>query len=385
MRILHVIPSISERSGGPGQAILPMCRALIGNGADVLLATTNADLNGSSPPKLQTITTHQGVPAIFFKKQLGNSFKYSRPFSHWLDQHVQGFDLIHIHAVFNHSCIAAARAARKREIPYVIRPLGTLTPWALAQKSLRKKVFWYGWIERMMRNAAAIHYTTQSEQDAVEESLGLINGSVVPLGIDLPPIQSPDSGDDLFRNLLSLKNDAYILVLSRLLPTKGIDLLVEAFLSLVRNGLADWRLVLAGTGPSDFVASLKGAVKTQNAGGRVLFPGWLSGDVKFSALQGASLLALPSHHENFGLCVLEALAAGVPVLISPQVSLATEIEAAGAGWIAPLTRNSIEQCLLNALASRDELFRRGTAGRKFAEKFEWPTIARQLIDLYATL
>jgi glycosyltransferase involved in cell wall biosynthesis len=385
MKVLHVIPSISERSGGPGQAIIPMCRALRKSGIDVLLATTDADLNGLPAPKLQTISTHQDVPIIFFKKQLGNSFKYSHPFAQWLKEHVSDFDLIHIHAVFNHACIAAARAAHKRGIPYVIRPLGTLTPWALGQKALRKKVFWRGGIENMMRNAAAIHYTSKSEQDAVEESLGLNHGCVVPLGVDLTSTESADYADDSFRKLVKLEHHPYVLVLSRLLPTKGIDILLDAFLSLVRNGLSDWRLVLAGNGPSDYVASLKETVTKQNATERVLFPGWLSGDLKMSALQGASLLALPSYHESFGLCIMEALACGVPVLISPHVNLAPEIEAAGAGWIAQVSKTSVEQSLLDALSSRDALIRRGAAGREFAAKFEWPRVAEQLVDLYGAV
>lgn len=381
MKVLHVIPSISERSGGPGQAIIPMCRALRNSGVDVLLATTDADLNGLPPPTRQTITTHQDVPIIFFKKQLGNSFKYSRPFAQWLQQHVSDFDLVHIHAVFNHACIAAARAARTQGIPYVIRPLGTLTPWALGQKSFRKKVFWHGGIEKMMRGAAAIHYTSQSEQNAVEASLRLNHGRVVPLGIDMSPTQSADYADD-FRKAFKLGTDPYVLVLSRLLPTKGIDVLLDAFLSLVRRGLSDWRLVLAGDGPSDYVASLKDAVTKQNAVERVLFPGWLSGGLKISALQHASLLALPSYHENFGLCVMEALASGIPVLITPHVNLAQEIEAAGAGWVAPLSKASIEETLLDALGSKETLARRGSAGRQFAAGFHWPLIAKQLIDLY---
>ncbi len=362
-----------------------MCRALRDSGVDVLLATTDADLNGFPPPKLQTITTHQDVPVIFFKKQLGDSFKYSRSFAQWLQQHVSDFDLIHIHAVFNHACIAAARAARKRGIPYVIRPLGTLTPWALGQKSLRKKVFWRGGIENMMRNAAAIHYTSQAEQHAVEESLGLNHGCVVPLGVDFTSTQSSETPNDSFRKLVALGNLPYVLVLSRLLPTKGIDILLDAFLSLLRNGLSDWRLVLAGSGPSDYVAALREAVAKLNATERVLFPGWLSGDLKMSALQGASLLALPSYHENFGLCVMEALACGVPVLISPHVNLATEIETAGAGWIAPVSKASVEQALLEALSSRETLESRGLAGREFAAGFQWERIAKQLIDLYGAV
>ena len=133
MKVLHVIPSISERSGGPGQAIIPMCRALRDNGVDVLLATTNEGMVGKGQGA-KGKRYWKEVPAIFFPVQLGRSLKYSRPFSKWLDENVSEFDVVHIHAVFNHACMAAARACRKKGVPYIVRPLGTLDPWSMKQK-----------------------------------------------------------------------------------------------------------------------------------------------------------------------------------------------------------------------------------------------------------
>src|SRR5687768_9898934 len=105
MRVLHVIPSVAERSGGPGIAILPMCRALQARGIEVLLVTTDA---GSHQVESSRVADYDGVPAILFRSQLGESFKYSRPLSVWLDKNISHFDLGHIHAVFNHSSVVAA-------------------------------------------------------------------------------------------------------------------------------------------------------------------------------------------------------------------------------------------------------------------------------------
>src|SRR6266568_8899384 len=154
MKVLHVIPSVSERSGGPGQAIIPMCRSLQEQGVEVLIATTDAGLNEAIT--LRAPGSHKGIPTIFFPLQWGQSFKYSRPLAIWLDQNVKAFDVVHIHAVFNHACTAAARACRKHGVPYVVRPLGTLHPWSMKQKSLRKKVFLYVGVRRMLTGAAAI-------------------------------------------------------------------------------------------------------------------------------------------------------------------------------------------------------------------------------------
>jgi glycosyltransferase involved in cell wall biosynthesis len=414
MRVLHVIPSVSERSGGPGQAIVPMCRALQEQGIDVTLATTDAGMGGrrqkaggrrqeaelrdsqsagslplalgplSITHHLSLITHHwKDVPTIFFPSQWGESFKYSRPFAKWLDKHVADFDVVHIHAVFNHACIAAARACRKRGVPYIVRPLGTLDSWSMKQKPLRKKVFWHAGIETMLTNAAAIQYTAKGEQQAVEESLKLNHGVVVPLGVESSRADPAKSSGAFMSESLGLAEHPYVLVLSRLHPKKALEVLVDAFLSLLkRKEFQAWRLVLAGEGPRNYVAGLKQTVEAHNAGDMVLFPGWLDGDKKSAALRHASLLALTSYHENFGLCVMESLAYGVPVLISPSVNLAPEIEAAGAGWIAPVERGSLETALAEALSSEEERSRRGNAGLELANHFTWERIASQLISLY---
>src|SRR3954454_17620671 len=122
MRVLHVIPSVSERSGGPAAAIVPMCRALQAEGVDVLLATTSHGLRQICTDE---VADYKGVPARLFPAQVGASFKYSRPLTTWLKTRVRDFDVVHIHAVFNHASVAAASACRKAGVPYVVRPLGT--------------------------------------------------------------------------------------------------------------------------------------------------------------------------------------------------------------------------------------------------------------------
>jgi glycosyltransferase involved in cell wall biosynthesis len=389
MKVLHVIPSVSERSGGPGQAIIPMCGSLAAKGVDVLLASTDDDLpaqNRPGGPKRGAITRYKNLPAIFFPVQLGASFKYSRPFAQWLNGHVSDFDLVHIHAIFNHSSIAAAHACRVKAIPYIVRPLGTLDPWSMRQKSLRKTVFWNAGVKTMLSSAAAIHYTTEGEQQAVESSLGLNHGVVVPLGVEQPSASGPEAVMKLAARFPALLDHPYVLVLSRLHPKKALEVLVEAFLSLTkRQEFRNWRLVLAGDGPVDYVASLKGLVDEHGANGLVVFPGWLEGEYKEAALRNASLLALPSYHENFGLCVMESLACGVPVLVSPHVNLAPEILEAQAGWIAAVDKDSLEAALSQALGSDAELRRRGEAGLRLSTCFDWSVVATRLTELYGSV
>jgi glycosyltransferase involved in cell wall biosynthesis len=389
-----------------------MCRSLQEQGTEVMIVTTDHGMASTSPfqaasttsPDLSAfegsrlteqsltrdsrfeIRNYQGVPTIFFPLQWGESFKYSRPLATWLDANVNRFDVVHIHAVFNHACLAAAAACRKHHVPYVVRPLGTLDPWSMKQKPLRKFLFWQVAGKRMLRAAAAVHYTARAEQFAAEESLGVNHGRVIPLGVETSLTSRTNGNEVVFEKLPNLSGHRYVLVLSRLHPKKGLDIFVDAFLSLVgKREFEDWRLVLAGEGPAEYVQALKEKVSAHRTEEIVLFPGWLEGDEKDSFLHGASLLALPSYQENFGMCVMEALAAGVPVLVSPHVNLADEIESAGAGWISPVEAGSLCETLTSALRDRHELSRRGELGRVLAQRFDWHNVAGMLAQLYESV
>jgi len=384
MKVLHVIPSVSERSGGPGQAIIPMCRSLQEQGVEVLIATTDAGLNEAIT--LRAPGSHKGIPTIFFPLQWGQSFKYSRPLAVWAEANVKTFDVVHIHAVFNHASVAAARACRRHDVPYLVRPLGTLDPWSMKQKPLRKMLFWQLAARQMLRGAAAIHYTAAGEQNATEQSLGLNHGTVVPLGIEPEIADRPLDLENFAREFPGLATHPYVLVLSRLHRKKGLDVFLDAFLALTQQReFRHWRLVLAGEGPVDYVNLLKKMVESRNAGELVVFPGWLDSEKKNYILRHASLVALPSYHENFGLCIMEAMACSVPVLVSPHVSLAREIEAAGAGWIAAVENVAIEATLREALGSEARRTRRGLAGKNVSGDFAWSSVASQLLIVYSAV
>lgn len=368
MRVLHVIPSVAERSGGPATAIVPMCRALMQQGIEVLLLSTRDGLSGDCD-----VVEYKGVPAILFPSQWGASFKYSRPLASWLTSNIKNFQLAHIHAVFNHSSVAAAKASRDARVPYIVRPLGTLDPWSMTQKSLRKRVFWQLAGKRMLGHAAAVHYTSEMEKISTERHFGLNHGRVIALGIDANGSNSNGKS----------RGEPYVLVLSRLHPKKGLDVFIDAFLALIQQKkLANWRLVIAGDGPADYVSKLKAKVAASPQPERIVFTGWLEDRKKHAVLEGASLLALPSYQENFGLCVMEAMSHSVPVLVSPNVNLAAEIVSANAGWIAAIDQDALAGKLSEALSDEDELRKRGRAGKQLSQKYSWENAATGLINLY---
>ena len=374
MKVLHVIPSVDERSGGPATAIVPMCRTLQQQGIDVTLISTDAGI-GEHPHS--QVADFKGVSAVFFPLQIGESFKYSRPMSSWLHANIRQFDLAHIHAVFNHSSITAAHACRKAGVPYLVRPLGTLEPWSMAQKSVRKRLFWQVAGKAMLRRASAVHYTTEAEKLSTQRLLGLNHGKVIGLGIANGSSTS-HAKEKLGSHFPELVQQRYMLVLSRLHPKKGLDVLLDAFSTLVQQPkFTHWQLVIAGDGPADYVATLK----QKNCNG-VLFTGWLEGEKKDAVLSNASLLVLPSHQENFGLCVMEALSHSVPVLVSPHVNLGEEIVLANAGWIATVDKEALSTRLAEALGDEDELARRGRAGKELSKKYSWENAAKRLAELY---
>lgn len=392
LKILQVIPAVAPRYGGPSQAIFEMCRALRQEGLDVLIATTDADGPSRLPVPVACVLEYQerpdhpGVRTIFFSGQWGERFNYSPALARWIEANVERFDVVHIHAVFSHPCLAAARACRKHGVPYIVRPLGSLDPWSMRQKPLRKRLMWQMAAGRMLAEAAAIHYTTGEEKKLAEDSLGLDRGVVIPLGIDLSVLQDTMASGAFRRDDSSPGDAPYVLALSRIHPKKNFELLIEAFVSLSKlPELAGWRLMIAGDGDADYLSSLQALAARLGGSDKVVFAGWLEGAVKVAALQGAALFALPSRQENFGIAAAEALACGVPVVVSEHVNLAPEIERVKAGWVTTLEPDCFARALAEAMRSEDERKRRGAAGKAFVEEhLSWARSASLLHKLYLT-
>jgi glycosyltransferase involved in cell wall biosynthesis len=383
--VLHVIPAVAPRYGGPSRAVFGMCRALSERGIDPVIATTDADGEGCLPVQLGTPVSFNGTSTVFFRRQSSERFKYSRPMAIWLDQHVHEFDAVHIHAVFSHVCLAAARACRRHGVPYIVRPLGSLDPWSLRQRRLGKWLLLRVAAARMLRGAAFVHYTTNEERRLAEAGLRLGRGAVIPLGVD-PELLDESRPATRMGDDMGIGQAPYVLALGRIHEKKGLELLIDAFLEAVHpQELQTWRLVLAGDGEPRYVAALRALASRNGGQERVIFSGWLEGQARVAALRRAALLASPSHQENFGLSVVEALACGVPVLVSPQVNLAAEIEGAGAGWVVPLDRAALVTSLRDAMRHGDERTRRGRAGRELVcRRFTWSAVGEQLLAVYRT-
>ncbi len=378
LRVLHVVPAVAARYGGPSVAVVGMCRALAGRGVQTVIATTDADGPGRLNVPIGEIVRQAGTSTIYFRRRGSDAYKWAQGLSVWLTKHVGDFDLVHVHAVFSYSSNAAGRAAIAAGLPFVVRPLGTLDPWSVAHHRWRKRALLGLGLQRTLAAAAAMHYTSAGEQRLAEElHPWLPRGVVVPLGIDDALFAAGDRAE---------ANPPYVLTMSRLDRKTGIDLLIRAFHQVVaRAGELRWRLVIAGDGDPAYVRELKALAAAGPGAARIAFAGWLEPPRRDACLRQAGLFALPSAQENFGIALVEALAVGVPAIVAPGVNLAADIEGAGAGWTVERSVAGFAAGLQQAMTDGPGRMRRGAAARAFAERFRWKAVGQGLVDFYATV
>jgi glycosyltransferase involved in cell wall biosynthesis len=368
------MPAVAPRYGGPSQVIAPMCGALRDAGADVMLLATDADGRDRLDVSLGETTDWHGVPAVFFHREFSEAFKYSLGLSRWVRRHAREFDLVHVHAVLSHAPLAAAAACRRAGVPCIVRPLGTIASWSLTRKAWRKKLLLSLGARSMLAGAAAIHCTSEEERADIESAFGLRTGVVVPLGVDAESLR-PTTDDFDARHAVR-----YVLALSRLDPKKNFELLIDAFAEAARSGTAAWQLVIAGSGEPAYQQALER--RARESGAPIRFAGWVTGAEKRALLARASVFALPSKHENFGIAVLEALAAGVPAIVSRDVQLSAALRDADGGWIVDGSTGSLADALRDALAPDADLDGKSRRAQALAERFAWPAVAARMMTMY---
>jgi glycosyltransferase involved in cell wall biosynthesis len=383
MRILHTIPSLNARDGGPPEALKHMVRALNEIGIETEIATTTHGLELPAVSSAGELIIHEGVPVRFFPQVAWlRKYGFSTACRRWLKQNARNYDIIHTHAVLSPFSSLVMSCAQQQGVPYLIRPLGVLSPWSLTQARWKKRLF-IRFIDRTnLAQAEVIHCTSEKEAQDVETLQLGPETCVIPHGVTVPT-KIARAKDKLRAKVGARPSDRLIVFIGRLHPKKGLDLLLKA---LGKCGRTDFKLVLAGEGDSTFVDSLKQLAATLNLSDQLHLIGFVSGDAKDVLLQGADLFALTSHHENFALAALEALAAGTPVLLSENVDLAPVVVSNKMGWVSTLELESISSCL-------NEFFRVGIpdtdfparAGNLVEQQYSWTRQARRLESLYRSI
>jgi glycosyltransferase involved in cell wall biosynthesis len=330
MKVLHVIPSLSPKHGGTSSLIPLMAGSLANAGLKVDVATTDDDGPGH---RFEDLTNQRverdGYGVYYFRKQT-EFYKISLPFRKWIAGHVSDYDLVHVHVMFSYTSNSAARFARGLGVPYLISPHGVLNGWGMKNRRRLIKALSFQFVEKpILRYAAAMHYTSRAEQREAEQAGATAPAAVIPLGIDTTVLKNLPGPETFLNRFPQAKGRTLILFLSRLDAKKGLDLLLPVFAETRRkHPLAV--LVIAGSGEEGYVAGLRDHADRLGLTGDIIWTGFLGGVDKLSALAAATVFILPSYSENFGIALMEAMAAGLPCLTTPGVALAEDVQARAA-------------------------------------------------------
>ncbi|GAB4359026.1 MAG: glycosyltransferase [Cyanophyceae cyanobacterium] len=398
MRVLHVVPSIAAIYGGPSQMVKGLSAAQGAAGAQVTILTTNANGDFGQAPlavPLDRPVPEAGFEVRYFPCAPFRRYKFSWPLLRWLWTHGDRYDIAHIHALFAPVSTAAALVCRWRRLPYVLRPLGTLDPLDLQKKRWLKQLYGRLLEGPNLAAAAAVHFTSAQEAKISERFGARTRDLIIPLGVPQAGGMGGDRPEDRPEEVVSVAEPLpplpqtggpSILFLSRLDPKKGLDLLFPALEILAGEGVP-FGLWLAGGNPQDPAYERACCDRARRMlGDRVAVLGFVQGARKRQLLAAADLFVLPSHYENFGIAVAEAMAAGRPVVVADGVHIWPAVQEAEAGWVCGRSVPALVDALRLALADGAERDRRGRNGQRYAaEHYSWPAIARQTLAAYETL
>ncbi len=388
LKVLQIIPSIALVYGGPSQMVRGFSQGLAAAGAEVAIATTNANGDVDQPPL--DVPLAQPVPednytVWYFRCAPFRRYKFSLGLLRWLWHHAQDYDIAHIHALFSPVSSLAATVLRRRGVPYLLRPLGTLDPADLHKKK-RLKQLYAAVLERSnLAGAAAIHFTSQQEADVSDRFGTQVPSIVLPLGVS--PLPAVSAEFDVRTHFGIPRDRPLILFMSRLDPKKGLDLLFPALEHLQHAGIP-FHAVLAGANPQDrqYEQSIYQRVEQSPLRPQITLTGFVAGEIKAALLQTADLFVLPSYYENFGIAVAEAMLARVPVVISDQVHIWPDIAQSESGWVCACTVEALSDRLRTALKNPGERQRRAAQAQLFAQAhYSWDAIAQETLQIYHRL
>ena len=376
MKVLHVIPGISPFFGGPSKVVFEMCRELRTRGVEVQIATTDTHVHGNISVPLNQATEISGVTVWCFRCPFLRKYGFSGGLTKWVREHVKKCDIVHIHAFFSYITAPVAYYAKKHKIPYIIRPVGELDPWCLKRGSWKKIPFYRFFGRPLLRGASAIHVTSQMEWQSLA-NLGFAEKTFkIPLAVDMALFDSRAKP-------VTSNSPCQLLFLSRVHPKKGLPLLLGATRRVKDLG-NNVMLTVAGNGEPSYLKEMRILARRLRIEKQVNFLGFVDGEDKHRCLAEADVFVLPSYQENFGVAVAEAMAAGLPVIISDQVALAPDVEESGAGRVTPAGSIAALTEAIREIAS-DEVKREemGFLARKLVEqRFTWPKVGERLVDLY---
>jgi glycosyltransferase involved in cell wall biosynthesis len=378
VKLLHLITSVDPRGGGPIEGVLRIHEALLGLGHESELASLD-------DPAAQFV---RDCPApVHALGPSRTSYHYNAHAVDWLREHAGRYDAVVVNGLWQYPGFATWRALSPSVTPYFVYTHGMLDPWFKRRyplKHLKKWLYWPWGEYRVLRDAAAVIFTCEEERLLARQSFWLYRAREVvgSYGTSAPPLNAKKLSTTFLAAFPELVGKRPLLYLGRIHEKKGGDLLVDAFARVLGES-PDLQLVMAGPGEPALVAQLKRRAEELGIAPRITWTGMLSGDMKWGAFYTADVFCLPSHQENFGIAVVEALACGKPVLISDKVNIWREIEQDGAGIVGSDTLEGTVDTLKRwlALPPSEIAKMRVAALRCFQERFQVGQVAETLVQI----
>lgn len=375
MKLLRVIRSLDPRGGGPREGIRQITPHLAAYGVE----TTVASLDSPDAPWLADFPAR-----TYALGPVQGGYGYRPGLPRRIQTLAQAHDVVIIHGIWQYHAMATWRALHHSDIPYLVYTHGMLDPWfkhTYPLKHLKKWAYWPWADYRVLRDARAVLFTTEQERLLARESFWLYHAheQVVNYGISGPDGVPELQRQEFLSRFPELNGKRLLLFLSRIHPKKGTDLLIEAFARICDQD-PRLHLVIAGPDQVGWQEALHQRATELQIAERITWTGMLSGDLKWGSFHSAELFCLPSHQENFGIAVAEALACCLPVVIGKPVNIAGEVTAAQVGFVV---EDSIDGTVkgmtnwLNLNAETQAQFRE-QARQLFQSKFEITQSSRNL-------
>ena len=364
--------------GGPSRSIPALCEGLAELGYEVTVFTTNANGRDSLDLMANKPLYKNGVRVTYYHRDLKGSYFYSRSLARACHDHIPEFDIVYVSSNWGFPFLPACRVARQSGVPYVVTPRTSFMRGTWKGKRIKKGIYHYIFERTLINHASAIHYTTQLE---VRESswLRLLPPYfVVPNPVSLDEFKHPPDRGKFRKKWGIMPNDEIVLFLGRIEPRKGLDILLPAF-SGVAVHFPNAKLILAGPEEDEYRRVLQHMAEQLGIDDRIIFTEYLDSPERLEALRDADVFALTSYSENFGMAVVESMAAGTPVVVSDRVGVADVVEKTNAGLVTSLDIEDVVRSLKFLLQDREERVLCGKNGKAAAKQYFSPAqVARAM-------
>jgi glycosyltransferase involved in cell wall biosynthesis len=348
MKFLHIIPSINPLNGGTVAGLLQMSMALLKlkHKVDVLCFDTYSECIYNDFEHIDGVKVHYLGPGFF-------NYKFSFRIMNWLRSNHMKYDAVIVEGVWQFHSIATYLTLRFTNTSYFVFTHGMLSPWFKKRyplKHIKKLIYWYLIESRVLKGAAKVFFTAEDEKVlalSTFKSKPHYISCVVGYGIIQPERNLRDHSKEIFLlKFPHLREKKIILFLGRIHEVKGCDILIEAFAKIVKIDKL-FHLVMAGPDNNHLSTILKERIINLGLKNRITWTGMLEKQAKWGAYFSSDVFVLPSHQENFGVVVAEALACNLPVLITNKVNIYADVLKSNAGLVSDDSFDGIYYMLMH--------------------------------------